>query len=186
MRCFIAIDISESIKQQIGDLQDSLHKRSDFGRSEAKWVDIDLIHLTVKFLGEVKDNEIIGVCNAVKMIGQKHKRFSVNVKSLGSFGRPARVLWAGIDENASLMAIQKELDELLGTLGLPMERRKFHAHLTLCRMKNSKAGEKLQELAKNYSDFEPGATPVDAICVYRSDLTSSGPEYTVVSKTELK
>ena len=70
--------------------------------------------------------------------------------------------------------------------GWPEEGREFSAHLTLCRVRNSKAGFKLAQLAEEYKDFKLGTMPAEAVSVYQSQLTPSGPVYTVLGRYELK
>lgn len=96
MRCFIAIDIGERVRMALGDLQRKLQSATDIKKSDVKWVKPDNIHLTLKFLGEIRDEAAVEVCNIVKDVAGRHKSFDVNVESVGYFGgRSARVLWVG-------------------------------------------------------------------------------------------
>ena len=186
MRCFIAIDIDENIRTQIGHLQRELRQKTGLTKPDVKWVDPSLIHLTLKFLGEVRDQEIAGVCQAVEGVVGRYKSFSVDVKSLGSFGSTARVLWIGIDRSDVLLTLQKDLDEQLSQAGWPSDKKAFSGHLTLCRIKRPQAGKILQGITKDYNELDFGSLQVDSICVYKSELTSSGPIYTVVSRSSLQ
>jgi 2'-5' RNA ligase len=67
-----------------------------------------------------------------------------------------------------------------------MENRKFSGHLTLCRIRNSKAGVKLAQLAQQYRNFKLGTVPADSLSVYQSELKPQGPIYTVLGRYELK
>jgi 2'-5' RNA ligase len=66
MRCFIAIDIDEQIRKALAKLQKELQGKADIKRGDAKWVNPENIHLTLKFLGEIKDNQIMDVCNIIR------------------------------------------------------------------------------------------------------------------------
>jgi 2'-5' RNA ligase len=186
MRCFIAIDIDEGIRNQIDHLQRELQQKTGLTRPDVKWVEPALIHLTLKFLGEVRDAEITKVCRIVESVAANHEGFSVNVGKVGSFGSTARVLWVGIDKKEALLGLQKDLDEQLSQAGWPGDKKQFAGHLTLCRIKKPQAGRKLQDLIKDYTDLEFGPLQVDSICVYKSELTSSGPIYTVVARSSLQ
>ncbi|MHC4430750.1 MAG: 2'-5' RNA ligase family protein, partial [Planctomycetota bacterium] len=61
--------------------------------------------------------------------------------------------------------------------GWPREARKFSAHLTLCRIRNAKAGAKLAQVSGKYSDYELGTMRADSVTVYQSELTPQGPIY---------
>ncbi|MHC4330953.1 MAG: 2'-5' RNA ligase family protein, partial [Planctomycetota bacterium] len=66
----------------------------------------------------------------------------------------------------------------LDSAGWPRENRKFSAHLTLCRIRNSKAGIKLAQVTGEYEDLKLGTMSADSITVYQSELTPKGPIYT--------
>ena len=92
MRVFIAIDIGEQIRKALGDLQQELQSKLDIRRGDVKWVNPDSIHLTLKFLGEIKDEKTVEVCNTVKEAAAGHEGFELEVESVGHFGgRSARV-----------------------------------------------------------------------------------------------
>ena len=186
MRCFIAIDIDEGIRNRIYRLQRELQRKTSLTKPDVKWVDPALIHLTLKFLGEVRDAEVTKVCKIAGRVAANHKGFSIDVGKVGSFGSTARVLWVGIDRSDALLGLQKDLDEQLSAVGWGGDTKQFAGHLTLCRIKKPQAGRILKEFIKDYSDLSLGSLPVDSICVYKSELTSSGPIYTVVARSSLQ
>jgi 2'-5' RNA ligase len=187
MRVFIAIDIDKQIRAGLSRLQKELISKTNFGKSDVKWVEPDNVHLTLKFLGEIKDEQAVDVCNIVKEVAGIHSSFELAVESVGCFGgRSARVLWVGLGEgNDSLLQLQKDLDEQLALAGWPPESREFTGHLTLCRVKNPKAGFKLAEMIKDYKDFKLGTMSADSVCVYQSQLAPSGPVYTVLGNYKM-
>jgi 2'-5' RNA ligase len=188
MRVFIAIDIDEVIKQDLADLQRELQGKADIKKGDAKWGNPDDIHLTLKFLGEIKDAQAVEVCNITKDVAGRHARFDIDVQTVGHFGgKSARVLWVGSGHGCEeLLQLQQDLEEQMALAGWPEEGREFSAHLTLCRVRNSKAGFKLAQLAEEYKDFKLGTMPAEAVSVYQSQLTPSGPVYTVLGRYELK
>jgi len=187
MRVFIAIDIDEAIKKALADLQSELRSKIDIKKSDAKWVNPNNVHLTLKFLGEIKDEQVVDVCNITKDVAGRHNSFDIDVETVGHFGgRSARVLWVGVGETCDqLLALQEDLERQLASAGWPKENRKFSGHLTLCRVRNSKAGFKLAQLTEEYKDFKIGTMPADSVCVYQSQLTPKGPIYTVLGNYEL-
>ena len=155
MRLFIAIDIDKNNKNALRVLQRQLQSKVDIKKSDAKWVDPDNIHLTLKFLGEVKDAKVVEICNIVENVARRHKSFDLDLESVGYFGgRSAKVLWVGTGAGSdNLHQLQKELDEQLAMTGWPQDTREFNGHLTLCRIRNPKVGMKLAEITKDYKDF---------------------------------
>lgn len=187
MRCFIAIDIDQTLRAALGDLQQQLQKEADIKKGDVTWVKPDSIHLTLKFLGEIEDKKVADVCNIVKDVAGRHKSFQLSIESVGCFGgKSARVLWVGAGEGSeNLLQVQKDLEQQLALAGWPPEEREFTSHLTLCRVKDSKAGLKLAQVADNYKQLKLGTISADSLCVYQSQLTPAGPIYTVLGNYKL-
>jgi 2'-5' RNA ligase len=188
MRVFIAIDIDERIRKDLGNLQDELRNKVDIKKSDVKWVNPDNIHLTLKFLGEIKDVQAVDVCNITKEVASRHKNFELALEKVGHFGgRSARVLWVGTGQNSdNLLQLQSDLEEQLALAGWPKETRKFSGHLTLCRVRNSKAGVKLAQMTEGYKDFKLGTIWADSVSVFQSQLAPTGPIYTVLGNYKLQ
>jgi len=188
VRVFIAIDIDEDIRKSLGNLQREMLGKVDIKKSDAKWVNPDIMHLTLKFLGEIKDNQSVDICNIAKDVAGRHKVFDIEVGGVGFFGgKSARVLWIGTgQEGENLLQLHGDLEEQLAAAGWPKDNRKFAGHLTLCRIRNSKAGLKLARLTEEYKNFNLGFSTVDSITVYQSELTPQGPVYTSLGKYDLQ
>jgi 2'-5' RNA ligase len=187
MRCFIAIDIDENNRAALGDLQQRLKSEVDIKKSDVKWVKPDNIHLTLKFLGEIRDEQVVDVCNIAKEVAGSHDSFDLDIESVGHFGgRSARVLWVGTGKGReNLLQLQKDLEQQLASAGWPPENRAYSGHLTLCRIRNPKAGIKLAQAAGQYRDYKVGVMPADSVSVYQSELTPAGPIYTVLGDYKL-
>jgi len=188
MRVFIAIDIDEAIRRSLGDLQQELASKAGTKKGDVKWVRPENIHLTLKFLGEIKDEQVVDVCKIVKDVSDKHKKFELDIETVGSFGgKSARVLWVGVGQGSeNLLQLQNDVEQRLASAGWPAEARKFTGHLTLCRIRNFKAGAKLATMTGEYSDFKLGSMPADSVSVYQSQLTPTGPIYTVLGDYKLQ
>ena len=188
MRVFIAIEIDEGIRKSLADLQREMLGKVDIKKSDAKWVNPDIMHLTLKFLGEIKDTQSVDLCNIVKDVAGRNKVFDIEVGCVGFFGgKSARVLWVGTGQDSeNLLQLHGDLEEQLATAGWPKDNRKFAGHLTLCRIRNSKAGLKLARLTEEYKNFNLGFSTVDSITVYQSELTPKGPVYTSLGRYDLQ
>jgi 2'-5' RNA ligase len=187
MRVFIAIDIDEKIRKAIADVQKQLDAKVDIRKGDVKWVEPENIHLTLKFLGEIKDEQTAEVCDITKQVAEAYKNFVLDVESVGSFGgRSARVVWVGVSKGAEeLLTLQKDLENRLSQAGYPPEEREFSAHLTVCRVKNPKAGFKLADAVKQFENLKLGSVAANAIHVYQSQLTPAGPVYTLLGSFRL-
>ena len=76
MRLFIAVDIDENLRAVIAGLQRDLQSKINLKTGRLKWVDPNLMHLTLKFLGEVEEDKVPGICETVAAAAQSHKSFS--------------------------------------------------------------------------------------------------------------
>ena len=188
MRVFIAVDIDEKTRAALGDLQQRLANGGDVGKGAVKWVNPKNIHLTLKFLGEIKDEKVVEVCNIVENVAGRHKNFELDIESVGYFGgKAAKVLWVGTGEGSNeLHLLQKDIEKELVLAGWPEETREFTGHLTLCRIRKSSAGVKLARASEDYKDFKLGTMPADSVSVYQSQLRPTGPVYAVLGNYKLQ
>ena len=188
MRVFMAIDIDEEIRAALSSLQQKLQSKADIKKGDVKWVNPENIHLTLKFLGAIKDEKVVEVCNIVKEVAGRHNSFELNIQTVGRFGgRSARVLWVGAGEGKeNLLRLQKNLEQQLALASWPEEKRKFSGHLTLCRVRNPKAGVKLAVLSEDYKDFKLGIMSAESVSVYQSQLTPKGPVYTLLGNYKMR
>jgi len=189
MRCFIAIDIDKKIRDLLGDLQRQLRGSIDVKKkSDINWVNPDNMHLTLKFLGEIKDEKAADVCNIVKAVAGKHKSFELDIETVGHFGGGSpKVLWVGTGEGSeNLLKLQKDIESSLALAGWPEEAREFAGHLTICRIRHPIAGMKLAKASEDYKDFKLGTTSADSVCVYQSELKPNGPVYTRLGNYKLQ
>ena len=74
MRCFIAIDIDEQVRKGLRHLQEELQSKVDIKKSDAKWVNPEAMHLTLKFLGEIRDEQAVDVCQITRDVASSRVR----------------------------------------------------------------------------------------------------------------
>ncbi len=182
MRCFVAIDINNELCAKIGEIQSRLKKQVK-NQDGIKWVKPDLIHLTLKFLGEVEEEKAEMINFAIEQVCAKNKSFELEFSTLGTFGRPVSVLWLGIEkQTAALDKLVQDIEQAFEELGFAKEQRPFSAHLTLARVKDGRLSRQLTEIIDSFGKINAGIVKPDSICFYKSQLTSAGPVYTLLRK----
>ncbi len=188
MRVFIAIDIDDKTRKAIAGLQKQIASKVDVKKGDLKWVEPNNIHLTLKFLGEISDEQLAEVNEITKTVAQAHQKFNLEIESVGSFGgRSVKVVWVGAGKGTEeLLALQKDIDDLLTQAGYPKEEREFSAHLTLCRVNHPMAGIKMGEAISQFSHLKLGSIAADAVYIYQSQLTPAGPNYTLLGEFKLR
>jgi 2'-5' RNA ligase len=182
MRCFIAIDIGDDVRNKLADLQKQLKEKTGFSKA-VKWTRPDSIHLTLKFLGEIDRKESVSISKTVEQVAANYGKFELNVEGVGYFGKNCpRVLWAGCGEGSKqLKILQNDLENALAESGWKKEKRTFSPHLTLCRIKSRKAGYKIMKIAEEFSDYKIGSIYADKLKIYESNLTPDGAKYSVLA-----
>jgi 2'-5' RNA ligase len=185
MRLFIAIDIDAPVLASVVKLQRQIKDKMTNGNG-LKWVVPQLMHLTLKFLGEVDESRIEEITDAIAIVCLEKKIFEFELSVIGTFGRPAKVLWLGsAEQSAELTALAAAIEQGLSELGFEKETRPFSAHLTLARIKDSGVDKNLRRIVNDFEKIEPMPIKVDSVCLYKSQLTSDGPVYTLLRKIEL-
>ncbi|NLV16500.1 MAG: RNA 2',3'-cyclic phosphodiesterase [Syntrophomonadaceae bacterium] len=185
MRLFFAVEIPEPLKKEMFALQKSLG--ADL--SGVKWVEEENFHLTLKFLGEVPENklrEIVSVVHKSLENCLSHRLRFTNIGFFPHHNRP-RVIWLGISGETDLtLEVGRKLDEALAPLGFePSLKRSLH--ITLGRINKEAAGPKLVRRAREYKGIgEDKDFQVAELHLCRSDLTPSGPIYSVIEKFVFK
>lgn len=181
MRTFIAIDFDDAIRDQLGRAQARLQPSCP----ALKWVRADQVHLTLKFLGEVRDRLLPEIGEALDRLAVGCPPFEIAVESLGAFppAGSVRVIWAGIrDSEHRLETCQRQCDEYLGRLGFAPENRAFSPHLTLARAKSPMPGREIREAIRREASTRFGVQLVEGVTFYQSTLTPRGPIYQVLSR----
>lgn len=185
MRTFIAINLSPEIKKTLSELIKELAK---VDRS-IKWVSEDGMHLTLKFLGEISKEKVAEIENLITRISEKYRPFLLKLKGTGFFPpnrKAAMVLWVGVEEEKNLEALQFQLEGELEKLGFPREKRRFHPHLTLGRVKNPYNLEPTLSLLEKYRERSFGEMKVEKITFFQSILRPTGAEYSILSEFKLR
>ena len=181
MRFFAALDISEEVRAAIGSLIEKLRPACP----AARWVRIEAIHVTLKFIGEVEPEKIDPVKASLSRI-QIANLIELKFRNVGFFPdeRRPRVFWAGIEACPELAALAAAIEASLEPLGIAKEQRSFSPHLTLARfdaLQGRVASADLDRLLKAISkagtlDFGPASA--SEFHLYQSVLKPGGAEYT--------
>ena len=181
MRVFIAIGLPKEIKEKIAELEEGFTKYD----LAFKWVKPENLHLTLKFLGNIDEEQIIKIKEAIAGVSGKFTSFEVNFDNFGFFpnGRKPRVFFISAAPEELLKSIAAELEEELETLGFEKESR-FKSHITLARIKNPKNINLLKAKIKDTRIDKK--FPINEITLYKSTLTKEGPVYEELTRSSLK
>jgi 2'-5' RNA ligase len=180
-RGFIAIDINVT-PNVLNLLQDITNSNAD-----VKLVEPQNIHITIKFLGDVQEDNIDDIEQIMKDSVKEIEPFTLKLSGTGVFPNQnyIRVVWIGIKDAEIIETISRSIDERLSQLGFKREKRGFSAHLTIGRVKTAKNKQLLLKAIERYKDFEFSTQEVNSIKLKKSDLTPKGPIYTTLREVKL-
>ena len=175
-RLFVAAEIDPDVIERLcragSRLENSL--------GGIRWVRRENLHLTLKFLGQVSDERIAPIGEALERALAPLPRSSVACRGLGVFPdiRRPKVLWAGLDA-APLARLTGAVEAALAALGFAREAREFKPHLTLGRWR-AFAGrpEALRREMEQWRGRDFGASEIKDVILFQSVLKPDGAVYT--------
>jgi RNA 2',3'-cyclic 3'-phosphodiesterase len=182
IRLFIALIIPEEAKNQIIQIRKSIYPDED----NLRWEDKSKLHLTLIFIGEVKDELLEPISQELNFL-ENFNKINCTAKKFGFFFKQKnepRILWLGLNMDDSIHSIVDELNNRLSKFLIPIEERKFKAHLTLLRIKRSVS----QDFVDKFSNAElPNISFIaNEIILMQSKLSSQGSTYKEIKKYNLK
>jgi 2'-5' RNA ligase len=188
IRAFIAIDLSQDIQNQLDEVVNKY--KSQLTHIPIRWVAAANIHLTLKFLGDVSLSNLNLLTDMIQAEISSHHQFDISVGGSGAFPNihQPRIIWVGVEAPPELTAIQNGIEATTGRLGYAQEERAFSPHLTLGRVSRNATSLDVKAISKALESIKVGflgATCVEKVHLYRSDLQSTGAVYTQIFSSSL-
>lgn len=181
VRSFFAVTLSDEAREAAARLADRL-RGSDRGKG-VRWVRPEAYHLTLRFLGNVDRDAIAGLAERVAEEVAPLAPFAIHLGGALVFPSPRnpRVVALAVEPEADLAFLAERVECGVVASGLPAERRRFRAHLTLGRVRNRRFPSVDEE-----ASIACPAFPVDEIVLFQSDLQRSGAIYTPLERIALR
>lgn len=173
LRLFIGVSIPRDHLERIDEQIGSFRAKA----VNARWIDLENQHVTLKFLGSTPGDRLADVERVCAMVSASHRARPVALAEIGAFPSRTRVrvLWVGIDDPDGLLAsLAADLDQAFEPLGFAAEGRSFTPHLTLCRFRipvPMKSGLPSLDMT-GLDPFE-----IDRLQLFRSHLSPKGARY---------
>jgi len=175
MRLFIALELPEQIRECIA-LTNNAFSSMDI---EAKWVPTGNMHITLKFLGEVAENALAKVKQCITDAVANVESFDVTIEGTGSFGRPPRVVWAGVGEGREeIAAVMRSLENALSFI--MKESREATPHMTIARIASCADVKRFMECIEDMKTRRFGSFRAESIALKKSVLKPEGPVYSTI------
>jgi 2'-5' RNA ligase len=186
IRTFVAVEVSPSVLHRASELIDECVRLG----IDANWVSPDNMHLTLQFLGNVRENDTAMICRSVDRAVRDFPPFDVVCRGVGAFPSPERprVIWIGMNEGREeLIQLQSVVEKALLEIGYRGEARRFEPHLTIGRVRAPSTGTKqLAQFVADHEKFDASAFDVSEVLVFSSELQKGGPRHEVIGRAELR
>lgn len=184
-RIFIAINLPENIKKELAVYQDK------WPELPVRWTKADNLHITLVFLGYIRDEELLEICRLTKETASRHLPFSVDLTKI-CYGppkkMPPRMIWTIGEKSQEFSSLKDDLDKSLlisQKVRFSPEKREFSPHLTLGRIKQwewRRIEPEERPIVEEEFNF---SFQVASIEVMESKLKKGGAEYTILESEEL-
>jgi RNA 2',3'-cyclic 3'-phosphodiesterase len=193
MRVFVGLDMDAGIRERMTRYLEGVRGFAP----EARWVKPESFHVTLKFIGEQKDELVEEIKRELATV--RAQSFEISFRGQGFFpnARNPRVFWLGIEASEQLQQLAKAVDEAMARIGVEREKNDYQPHLTLARSGSGRPqpqpgdrpspplrrlGEKLE--GKPAPDF--GTMTAREFFLYESKLGPGGARYTKIARFPLE
>lgn len=184
MRVFIALNLPKKERERVHRAAQRLRD----AQLPVRWVDADNLHVTLKFLGEVREDRIVWVEERLARVAHATAPFTLTLGGFGAFPtvRRPRILWLGAEATPELRCLKQDLEWALADCGFEAETRAFHPHLTLGRVGSENGAGAFRGLDDVVAGMDfLREVPMHGVDLMRSHLSRSGARYTVVATAKL-
>ncbi len=184
IRTFLALDLDTPIRRAIAAAAEELPADG----AKVRWVEPHNLHLTMKFLGDVPDADVVSMCRAVEAAAGGLDPLMFDVAGLACTPErgPVKMIWAEVlDPCGKLAEAFYELEAAMEVLGFDVERRAFKPHITVGRVRYCPNPAAMRQATARLGDEEFGTQDADEIVVYSSELTKEGPVYAAMAHCRL-
>lgn len=184
IRVFVALPISPEVKERIAQSIDKLKKQLP---GPVRWVAVENIHVTLKFLGDTSQASLQDLTHTLSAVIGQQAPIQITIGGFGVYPntkRP-RVLWVGIQAPPELESLQRAIETACTRLGYPAEDKSFSPHLTIARIREDSPMTDLRPVLQNIQIGELGTLKIETVTLFRSDLFPKGPKYTPLAHIPL-
>lgn len=187
LRTFIALELPQAIHESLRVACATL--LSELAGVPLRWVANENIHLTLKFLGDVSEEQVAQVSAQLEEFAAQTPPLDLQLTELGAFPslRKPLVVWAGVTAPAALVELNSKVEAAMVSSGFEAEPRPFVPHLTLARLQRSarfadphRVGDVIAAAA-----LDPAAGTATTLTLFRSQLKPGGAVYNPLHQFKL-
>jgi RNA 2',3'-cyclic 3'-phosphodiesterase len=182
-RTFIAIKIP--LTKNVSEIYQ--HIKVGLKDEKVKWVEERNLHITILFLGDTDEGDIVKICNKLSLRLKDFNSFLLKLTGTGVFKNVynPKALWLGTEESENLRKLYEVIVNAIASIGFEIQKRNFIPHITVGRTKHIKNKSNFKKLIESLKVKEIDQIKISEVYFYESILTVKGSEYNVIRKFNL-
>jgi 2'-5' RNA ligase len=184
-RLFLAISLPEEVISKLQEIQRSLRKA--VGGAQVRWTNREQLHLTMKFLGNVRVEQCPALLSAVNETCASFPPLRLTAGGIGFFPNAPnpRVIWVGVEDSGRLLPkLHEEFEARVGSFSGEERENRFQAHVTLARVKRMRReeAELLAQIVRSSNTDDLGSWTASHVDLIRSQLSVEGASYSIMGR----
>ena len=188
LRLFFAVPVPQPARERVGELIRRVQAEVGDGTARIRWVRVEGLHLTLRFLGPTPEDRVEPLRAAADALARIEAPFEIRLSGGGAFpslARP-RSLWVGVHEGADRLAnLADSLTAAAGECGLDLDTRPFAPHLTIGRTDGVRLGPVAARALEHAAEGLDVRFQVDRIVLFRSFLGGGPARYEALHEARL-
>jgi len=183
IRTFLAFELPFEIRQQIILFRDSI---KNYSAHKIKWVEDENLHITLQFIGDIKENDLLDLSEIFRDIYQPIGKITFKYEKQELVpGRNPRIIWLKFEtDSKTIYKTSHNLRNALFEKGYKVDKKPLKFHITLGRIKKELDFDEINSFL--HTDFELSDFTINHVTFFKSTLTPSGAIYKVIEKYKLK
>lgn len=180
-RVFIALPISSEVEKELLNIQDKIKEKNQ--EAFIKWIESGNFHLTLEFLGEINDSDVLRAKDVLEMVVGNYPVINFSLGRILGFPNehhPNVLAIEAFDADQVGHSLREDIHKQLKSMNLADNGRPWKPHLTLGRVKNHVRFNEPDKIEASKISWT-----VNQVVLYESHLTKEGPLYSSLAKYRL-
>lgn len=187
-RLFFAVPVPDPARRLVADLMDRVQASVGDGRARIRWVRVEGLHLTLRFLGQTPRERIPALQRMLDALGAATRPFSVTIARAGAFPNPSRprTLWLGIERGADELArLAGDLEAGVTADGQALGTKPFAPHLTIARTDGLRTAGAAAAALRDAAETLDATFTADRVVLFQSHLGHGPAAYEALHEAAL-
>jgi 2'-5' RNA ligase len=187
-RLFFAVPVPDPARRLVADVMDRVQASVGDGRARIRWVRVEGLHLTLRFLGQTPRERLPALQRMLDALAAATPPFVVTIARAGAFPNPSRprTLWLGIEEGADALAkLASDLEAGVAADGQLLGTKPFAPHLTIARTDGLRTAGAAAAALRDVAEALEATFTADRVVLFQSHLGRGPAAYEALHEAPL-